>query len=158
MHDPVELIRDEIRRSVHGEAWHGPALLEAISDISDAEANARPLPNGHNIAEIALHALAWIEEVTRRLGGHEASEPERGDWPEPRDWRGMKELLTAAASALDRELASLPAERLDMTPQGETYDAALGTGSSTTVTLHGLAQHNAYHCGQISLLKRALRK
>ena len=40
---------------------------------------------------------------------------------------------------------------------GDVRDRALGSGVSVYVTLHGLAQHHAYHAGQIALLKRALQ-
>jgi len=36
-------------------------------------------------------------------------------------------------------------------------DPPLGSGVPFEVMLHGLAQHNAYHAGQIALLRRALR-
>ncbi|HEU5170363.1 MAG TPA: hypothetical protein VFU46_07490 [Gemmatimonadales bacterium] len=38
---------------------------------------------------------------------------------------------------------------------GAARDAPTGSGVSCYVMLHGLAQHDAYHLGQISLLKRA---
>ena len=34
---------------------------------------------------------------------------------------------------------------------------ALGTGVTHRAMVHGVIQHNAYHSGQISLLRRALR-
>jgi hypothetical protein len=40
-------------------------------------------------------------------------------------------------------------------PVGRPRDRALGTGDSYYVMLHGVAQHDAYHLGQVSLLKRA---
>lgn len=30
----IERIRDQFRRGFHGEAWHGPALLEALDGVS----------------------------------------------------------------------------------------------------------------------------
>jgi hypothetical protein len=40
---------------------------------------------------------------------------------------------------------------------GDTRDRPLATGVSFDVTLHGILQHDAYHLGQISLLKRMAR-
>lgn len=40
---------------------------------------------------------------------------------------------------------------------GAARDLPLGTGVSFHVMLRGLAQHDAYHTGQISLLKKGLR-
>ena len=55
-------LRDEIARSVHGEAWHGPALLEALARLTAGEASQRWIPTGHTAWEIALHASAWMAE------------------------------------------------------------------------------------------------
>lgn len=144
--DPIELLRDELRRSLHGPAWHGPALLEALDDVSPAEAMARPLPAAHSIAELALHCLAWTEEVTRRATGRPDASPERGDWPPVPEldspvWTGIKGDIVGAGAVLDALLGTLAPE-----------DAERHTGM-----LHGLSQHNAYHGGQVILLKRGLR-
>jgi hypothetical protein len=159
---PLDLIRDELRRSLHGTAWHGPALLEALDDVSPAEAMLRPLPGVHPIAELALHALAWIEEVTRRVAGADNDEPARGDWPavptlDSAIWTGIKEDIAGAGATLDSLLSTLPPARLD--------DLARRVGGELppdpidyATMLHGLAQHNAYHGGQVSMLKRALRQ
>ncbi|HEV2147748.1 MAG TPA: DinB family protein [Longimicrobiaceae bacterium] len=160
--DLIRQLRSELRRSLHGPAWHGPALLEVLADVTPAEACAHPVPGAHSIAELALHALAWIEEVTRRLQGAVAALPERGDWPLPPPdlqdpgWRSIHEELSRGAERLERTVGGFPPERLLEQVAGS--DAQLGGGIRHVVMLHGLAQHNAYHGGQIALLKRALRE
>jgi len=39
---------------------------------------------------------------------------------------------------------------------GPSREAGLGTGVSVAVMLHGIIQHDAYHAGQMALLKKAL--
>lgn len=39
---------------------------------------------------------------------------------------------------------------------GNARERVTGGGVSAYVTLHGIIQHNVYHAGQISLLKKAL--
>ena len=158
--DPITALRDELRRSLHGPAWHGPALLEALHDISPREAQAHPLAGTQSIAELAFHALAWVEEVTRRLGGATPSLPARGDWPTDDTALPVVEsvrLLRRAGDTLDRMLATFPSARLSDIVGGPVHDAPTGSGVTYGVMLHGLAQHNAYHGGQIALLKKALR-
>lgn len=153
-------LRDELRRSLHGPAWHGPSLLEALADVSPREAQMRLLAGTHSIAELAFHALAWMEEVTRRLGGAAPELPARGDWPTDDTSMPTVEavrLLRVAGDALDDTLAAFPPERLDDLVGGAQHDAPVGSGMSYCVMLHGLAQHNAYHGGQVSMLKKALR-
>lgn len=158
----IELIRSEVRRSFHGPAWHGPALLEVLGELSAAEAVQHSVPGAHSAAELLLHALAWTEEVTRRLSGGEAALPERGDWPavpelDAAAWDALREALAGAAEDLDRALAGFPPERLREKVAGPVHDPPLGSGIRFDVMLHGLAQHNAYHGGQAVLLRRALR-
>lgn len=161
--DPIHLLRSEILRSVKGPAWHGPALLETLHGVSADEAAARPLAGTHSIAEITLHCLAWIEEVARRLVESEVSLPRRGDWPslppslEEAAWTEIQLEIHRAWTVLDETLAGFPAERLPERVAGPEHDPPLGNGVSFAETLHGLAQHNAYHGGQIALLKRGLR-
>jgi hypothetical protein len=160
--DAIELLRDELRRSLHGPAWHGPALLEALDDVSPAEALERPLRAAHTIAELALHSLAWMEEVTRRVAGAADAEPARGDWPPVPEldspvWTGIKGDIAGAGAMLDALLAALPPARLDDRAHRTPQDYEPGVAISYATMLHGLSQHNAYHGGQISMLKRALR-
>lgn len=158
--DPISALRDELRRSLHGPAWHGPALLEVLADVSPREAQTRPLAGTHSIAELAFHALAWMEEVTRRLGGAAPALPARGDWPADDTALPVVEsvrLLRAAGEALDEMLAAFPADRLDTIVGGPDHDPTVGSGVTCAVMLHGLAQHNAYHGGQVAMLRKALR-
>lgn len=161
--DPIRLIRSELRRSLHGPAWHGPALLEALGDVTAAEAQARQLAGAHTIGEIAMHALAWIEEVTRRLSGAPAHLPERGDWPAPEsgtpaEWAALLDLIRQAGESLDQAVAAFAAERLLDRVDGPVLEPSVGSGVSYASMLHGLAQHTAYHGGQIALLKGAFRR
>lgn len=146
-------LRDEIGRSLVGGAWHGPAVLEALASFTAAEAAARPIPSAHTAWELALHVLAWIEEVTRRVQGSAPADPQRGDWPDAasvdeRSWERVQEEIGDARRRLDEVLAGLPAAALNelVGDKGYTHDQML----------HGLAQHNAYHCGQLVLLRRAI--
>lgn len=159
--DSIRLLRDELRKSLHGPAWHGPALLALLRDVPASEAVGRPLPAVHTIGEIALHCLAWTEEVTARLAGKEASLPERGDWPElpaaldEEAWSHLLDEIERAGTTLDERLARFPAGKLAEWVGTPEHDAPLGSGVSHESMLHGLAQHNAYHAGQVALLRRA---
>jgi hypothetical protein len=62
--DLIRAHRSEIRRSLHGPAWHGPALLELLADVTPKKRMRALVADAHTIAELAEHALAWIEEVT----------------------------------------------------------------------------------------------
>ena len=51
----IERIEDQLKRSLEGEAWHGPALEELLADVRAEQAAAKPVPPAHSIWEIVLH-------------------------------------------------------------------------------------------------------
>ena len=156
----TERIADQLERAYAGDAWWGTPLREALRGITAEQASRRPLERAHTVWEIVLHLTAWKNEVRRRLSGAPAGEPEQGDWPEVGSPTG--ERWTEALAELDaahRELVdavrSMPPERLDAT-LGDARDRPLGSGVTFYVLLHGLAQHDAAHAGQVALLRKAL--
>jgi uncharacterized damage-inducible protein DinB len=157
----TERIGDELRRADHGDPWHGWSLQRITEDVTAGEASARPIPGAHTICEIVLHVAAWRGEVRERLLGGLPGEPPDGDWPSPaRDedaaWMAATARLATAHRELLGALARFPEARLDEIVGGQR-EPAVGTGVSYGVMLHGIAQHDAYHAGQIALLKKALR-
>jgi uncharacterized damage-inducible protein DinB len=156
------LLLDELRRAVLGDAWHGPAFGELLGDVTAAEAAARPVAGAHGVWEIVLHVTAWAGEVRRRLGGGVPSLPAEGDWPPVpaegggAEWERARRDVEAAHDALLDAVAAFPEERLGEAVTTER-SASLGTGVTFAAMLHGVAQHLAYHGGQVALLKRALR-
>jgi len=151
-----ELLARTLAHSLAGDPWHGPSLATLIADLSEEEAAAHPIPGAHSILELVLHVGSWIEETTSRLEGRAPGQPVEGDWPEPRPWHEARERLNTALASLLDVLAEMPESRLAEIA-GEQREAALGTGVSYATMLVGLAEHHAYHGGQIALLKRALR-
>jgi uncharacterized damage-inducible protein DinB len=146
-----------VRRSFDGDAWHGPAVADALEDVTEAEAAKRPPGGAHSIWELTLHIAAWANEVERRLGGAPATEPEEGDWPVTGGtWLEAKQRLQEARDRLMRRLETFSEEDFDNRVGGER-DAALGTGFTYAGMLEGLAQHNAYHAGQIMVLRKIIR-
>ena len=156
----IDRIADELGRDQQGEPWHGPSARQVLGGVSAAAAAARPIAGGHSIWELVLHIIAWRGEVARRAEGGEPAEPAEGDWPAVAEtteaaWARTIARLEDSYRALVAALRKLPEGRLHE-PVGRPRDLALGTGVAYYVMLHGVAQHDAYHLGQISLLKRAL--
>ncbi len=161
-------VLETLRRSFDGGAWHGPALREALDGCSADEAAARPIPGAHSVWELTLHAAAWADEVAERAAGARPGLPRAGDWPPvpvPADadaWRAARARLDAARDRLLAAAAAVPADRLDQPhpPPNPEHAALAGDALGTRDTLHGallgLAEHNAYHGGQIVLVRRAL--
>jgi uncharacterized damage-inducible protein DinB len=151
-----ELIAEQIRLAHDGEAWHGSGLEQILVDVSAVQAASKPVPNAHSIWELVLHLTGWTREVARRLEGAPAGAPPEGDWPpvgvvSPSNWNAARLALAEAHRELVRAVTRAPVERLASRVNGK------GEGAETYAEmLHGLTQHDAYHGGQISLLKKAM--
>jgi uncharacterized damage-inducible protein DinB len=149
-----ERILDELRRAWDGDPWHGDSLRAILDGVSADEAAARPIPRAHGIADIVLHLAAWTREATRRLRDRVARDPADGDWP------AGGGTFAAAVDALGRAHAELLAAVAAFPPAelgqvvGDARDRPLGAGVSYGVMLHGIAQHYAYHAGQVAILRK----
>ena len=154
----LDRIIDQMQRAFDGDAWHGPSVIASLSGVTTPQATAHPIPQGHSIWEIVLHLTSWKNEVRRRIGGADPATPLEGDWPEagrrdPAAWSAALATLRQAHDALIAAARTLADEKLTQMV-GTKRDPALGTGTYY-VLLHGSVQHDIYHAGQISLLKKA---
>lgn len=153
-------IVDQLEREHAGDPWHGSPLEAILEGIDARRAAARPIPGAHSIWELVLHITGWKCETARRLAGAVACMPVEGDWPdvgEPTEARWQEALtsLDSAHKALVAAVRTLPDAKL-YEPTNDTRSGPLGTGVSYYVLLHGIVQHDVYHAGQISLLKKAV--
>ena len=149
---------DQLRRTHDGDPWYGSSRVRLLAGVSALDAARRPTGAAHSIWELVLHMTAWTDEVRRRLTGAEAGPPEAGDWPavgEVSDvaWARALERLAAAHAALLADAERLSPHDLAR-PVGDARDPALGTGVTRAGLLVGLAQHDAYHTGQLALTRR----
>ena len=60
---------DLVDRAYKAHAWHGPALLEAVSGVTPALAAKHPVRGAHSIWELVEHVASWNEIVAQRLSG-----------------------------------------------------------------------------------------
>lgn len=181
----IDRILEQMERAFDGDAWHGPSVREALRGVRAHYASERLIADAHTIWEIVLHLEGWKKEVVRRLEGHPAGIPEKGDWPEVTSttddaWQGARQRLAAAHAKLLEATQRFPAHRLDemvrddrplaerlAAPHDATDDSdpfaashrnpALGTGLSYYTMLMGIVQHDVYHTGQIGVLKKKIR-
>jgi len=156
----IDRLVDQLEREHKGDAWHGSPLMAIIDGITAQQAATRAVPNGHTIWELVLHVTAWKNETRKRLSGAPAGEPEEGDWPDageptPQRWSEALTRLGRAHEQLVAAVRQLPESRL-YEATNDPRDRPLGVGVSYYVLLHGIVQHDAYHAGQIALLKKGI--
>lgn len=118
-----------------------------------AKAATRPRPDLHSIWELVLHITAWQKMALQSLEGNAyVSMTGEEDWPTvPADptedaWQTARAAMAELNDRLVEAIRAFPEERLDETVPGGEFGFYL--------LLHGVAQHNIYHAGQIAILKR----
>lgn len=152
MNTEIDRLDDQIRRSLEGEAWHGPSVLETLAGVSAEQAAGHPIPGAHSIWEIVLHISSDYDLVLRRLNGDGRPYTAAEDWPacpEPigEKWQNTIEELKLLNTKLRQAVRDFPVERLD-------EPLVSGVPYTAYTQFIGVTQHNLYHAGQISLLKR----
>jgi len=156
----LQLIIDQLQRMFEGGAWHGPSLREAIDGVSFDLATRRLGQSSQSILDLVHHMAAWTGEVHARLKGRAPQLPDEGDFPNralvpsETDWDALRQRLETQHATLMAELEFLDPTRLQ-DPVGSSSASGVPPRPLVAV-LHGLVQHNAYHIGQIVLIRRAL--
>ena len=146
-------IADQLRRAFDGSAWHGPALLELLKDVDACAAAAKPLPDVHSIWELVLHIAVWDEAGLRRLSGEKWQPVGLANFPAvtavtEAAWRKAIAATKRTHESLVKTVAGLPESRLRDRCPGKRYDFYH--------LLHGIAQHELYHAGQVAILKKTI--
>lgn len=145
-------LADQLERAFRGGAWHGPALMEILSDLPLESARWRPNATSHSIAEIVGHLTYWLEDTSRQMLGESRPQGEPGqDWGHPKldseaAWQEAVAALEGAHVRLRAEVLQLSESRLD--------EARPGSDTTFRGLLLGTLQHNAYHAGQMALLRK----
>jgi uncharacterized damage-inducible protein DinB len=157
MKNRIDLLLAVIDDAYSGKSWQGPNLKGSIRGLSPEDASWRPGPNRHNIWELVMHVAYWKYAVKRKLLNEK-----RGSFPvKGGNWLVRPQELTKAAWEADRHvldevhqkfrkaIASLNPTVLDRPMPGSRYPYAK--------MIYGVAAHDIYHTGQITLIKRLIK-
>jgi uncharacterized damage-inducible protein DinB len=145
-------LADQLERGFRGGAWHGPAVMEVLSGVDAAMARWHSDAISYTIAEIVGHLTYWLKDARRQILGEPAPQGEAGaDWAHPRP--ESEAAWHAACADLERAQGLLLAEVLQLT-ENRLDEARPGSDTTIRGLLIGTLQHNAYHSGQIALLRK----
>lgn len=152
-----------IATNFSGRAWQGTTLLGSLRGLPCELAARRPGPRRKSIWEHALHAAYWKYAVRRRIAPHLDAPFPRGpsNWPaQPRvatreAWEADLKVLRGEHALLMHAVESLGERGI----VGAKLDALVPKSKSVryAMLLAGVASHDAYHTGQIQLIKRLIR-
>lgn len=152
----ARMLAENVQPRVGRGGWHGgPTVVGALRGVTVRQALWRPAPGRHSIWELALHIAYWHHVIARRLrGGARVPFPRgRANWPPvpaPADaaaWARDRTFVRATHLAVADAIRSVPVSAYGRRPAGSrkwTFGELI----------LGAAQHEAYHTGQIQLLKR----
>lgn len=137
-------------------SWHGgPTPVGALRGVSAEQAAWTPAPGRKSIWELALHIAYWKYAVRRRIEGGSGLRFPRtpANWPrvpkahDERAWAQDVALLKSEHGHLVDVIASVSPARYGVeVPAGKRW--------TTGEMILGIVLHDAYHTGQIQLLKR----
>lgn len=156
-------LRAELEHGMRGTPWHGNSFITNLHGVPAADAHTRAIAGAHTIWELTRHVASWTRECARRLRGAAPDTPPDGDWPpqpmQPTeaDWERARAELVAAHEDVLAAVDALDPARLD-DPPVQAREGSASTGVKHRVLVHALAQHHAYHGGQVALLRRALEE
>ncbi len=147
-----------------GKGWQGPTLSGSLRGLSAREALARPIKGRKCIWEQVLHATYWKHAVLRAMSA--AARPSLD--LSPANWPRVPKAEKVSPAELARlwkaDRARLARVHADLLAEVEGLSSADIWRRSTpdrrfdrAFYLAGIAAHDAYHTGQINLLKRMLR-
>lgn len=137
-------------------SWHGaPTVMWVLRGVTPTMAIWRPAPEAPRICiwAVAVHVAYWQNSIANTLSEETIKftpcvTPKR--WPPPEDALSWKEVVTLVAQT-HRRLVSVVTDfdpvALDRPPRGRANRPAVDF-------IHGIAEHNLYHGGQINILKR----
>ncbi len=144
----IERISMLLENTFEGSAWHGPAVMDALADITP-EISMHRIGKTHSIVELVMHMTSWRKFVTEKLKGNTLYDvsPEQ-NFPKPSPWaQALTNLKTSQRELMDA-LKTFPEPRLnDIVPTRKYNFYSM---------LQGIIQHDIYHTGQIMMIKRSL--
>lgn len=161
---PAEIL---LAGAFFGRGWQGATLLGCLRGISAARARARPEPGRRCIWEHVLHAAYWKYAMIGLLDWRAADalgfDRAPANWPaipppasDPRAdealWKRDVGYLKHVHAALVDVARAIDPDTMHQPPPSRP--GRKGRSLTRAQYLAGIAAHDAYHCGQIQLIKR----
>lgn len=147
----------EYREVFNGSPWYGAAVLKSLQRIPFALVNQKLHPQGHSIAGLLKHMLAWRNFVLEKLeenADFDIDLNSTADWEEgvmmdsEEEWQKLLQSLENSQQRMEQLLADKSEEWLAQPVAGKPY--------SNQFMLRGILYHDVYHLGQIRLMKKLL--
>lgn len=141
----------------NGDLWLGENFAGKLSQVNDADAFTRALPDLHSPAELLAHLTVWRRINIRRMNG----ETVRLEIDDPANWRTNDELRPNGWDMLKSDFYRSKQEVIDMlSGKEDSYLDTISThyGKDYKYLLQGLIHHDLYHLGQLGITIKYLQE
>jgi hypothetical protein len=150
--DDRVLLAQIVEESYRLPTWNGTNLRSALRRVSPEQAAWRPPGGRRSIAEIVLHCAYWKYAIRRQLTGDKMGSFGRSG----SNWFAIDRPLTqpiwkSYLQLLDQQHAELLAA-ITGAPGALRFGSA--KAQAVVRKIFGLAIHDAYHTGQVQLIKK----
>ena len=153
--DYARHLSGRLRRTITGPMWHGPSLREALQGITAADAVEHPMRGMKTIWEIVLHVTARAERARLRMDGLGLEEPTpTEDWPRipipctAAEWEYAQVRMADAYRSMAVRVCEVVSTGFLKVVEKQPYNIA--------TMADGVAEHGAYHAGQIVLMRKEI--
>ena len=147
----TQVLINQLKTTFNGRAWHGPSLINILENVDYKQAQARPLFERRKRSIWQHRRGHWINVPIMTLVTHEYPEVSfEENWPPmgntEENWQESKQKLLNAVNTFIIALSKMSNEKYDEIIKGKDYDYMS--------MLFGALNHNLYHMGQISIMKK----
>jgi len=154
--DYARHLSGRLRRTITGPMWHGPSLREALQGMNAADAVEHPIRSMKTVWEIVLHVTARAERARLRMDGLALEEPTpEEDWPPipipctADAWEDSQVRMANAYRSMAVRVCEVMSSGFLKVVEQQSYNIA--------TMADGVAEHGAYHAGQIVMLLKEIR-
>ena len=149
----TERIASLMQSLYNGSPWIDVNLRDSLSGITAAEAARKLSPQMNSIWEILHHLIKWRQNVLKRIQGKVMTTPSHNYFEPVSDqsekaWQKSLQLLEKSQHEwiwLLSNFSSADFKTIYPVNRLNYYEH-----------IHGIIQHDAYHLGQINLLKKLI--
>lgn len=137
----------------HGNPWIDINIMSVIKNITASQAATQAIPGCNSIWEIVNHMILWRMNVLRRVQGELIKSPANNYFSpvknsSHRAWLNTLKKLEISQQHWMQFLKTFKEKDFE-----KVYP---GNQMNYYEHIHGIIQHDAYHLGQIVLLKKIL--
>jgi len=149
--DELKRIKKIVSDKFNGNPWLDVTIVNTLKEISAADA-VKKTGNLNSIWQIVNHMIEWREVLWKKINGEkvfvtdnnfieEIKDPSEKQWKQTlkRFEKSQKNILTFLSKAKDLD-----------------YDKVFPNGHTSSEHLQAIPQHDAFHLGQIVLLKKLM--